>query len=684
MSTGGAAPAIWRRETALLGQAGIDDLVSSSEDMLNAHGGADRTVAVLFAFTVEMEGPIADLDGAVLPAQFPDLIGCTMRPGNMPSWLQGPLCAEAEGPPPAMVLYGLPLDGPSSTFQLAEPSMPDLGSGEAIKAYLQAHPNTLLLTHPDFAFATAAAEGEDAMTGPSAKEAVIGLISNLFPMGQVASGVASHASLVSRPRQQSRTSEEQEGQGGPPLRSATRADLSLSRSLSAPTWLLSSSRGGGGGEGGGGGDGGGGDGSTDSSELHTLQVHKEGAVGAILPQSYDLFGVIPTIFGNSEARFQADAATESRLFAGGQKEKAEEDKMMLKPLAGTAAAGTAAAGEMGADGSNARTSGDNDEGAEGVEGVEGVEEEEEESGEGMMMIAGDGSHMSSLPLFCLRDTFLFPRDSMPFNVFEPRYRLMLRQHLETGKPFGIVAPAPEVGDPLMMVPGDEFDGGAAVDGVEVAEQQQQQQQQGDDGGSGSEKERAALERAGRAARARAPMDPFEGLGDGGKPRGVVGTTARVTNVVQMEEDGRCVVIVQGGQRFDLREGTVRMQEDGFGLVEADIDIIHDDEHGPGDHLSTSPESAAEGAGSTAAKRLAMKTCLSTVASQLEELEGVAARHNHQALVGEINRIRKMHVPAAAAAVTKETAEGNTALDRHAEVFSFEVAGLLSKVVQVRR
>jgi len=50
-----------------------------------------------------------------------------------------------------------------------------------------------------------------------------------------------------------------------------------------------------------------------------------------------------------------------------------------------------------------------------------------------------GSQKDSLPLFVLSSLVLFPNQPLPLHVFEPRYRLMIRRCLESGKKFGIVS-----------------------------------------------------------------------------------------------------------------------------------------------------------------------------------------------------------------------------------------------------
>jgi len=49
------------------------------------------------------------------------------------------------------------------------------------------------------------------------------------------------------------------------------------------------------------------------------------------------------------------------------------------------------------------------------------------------------SQKMSLPLFVLGSLVLFPNQPLPLHVFEPRYRLMIRRCLESGKKFGIVS-----------------------------------------------------------------------------------------------------------------------------------------------------------------------------------------------------------------------------------------------------
>jgi Lon protease-like protein len=46
-------------------------------------------------------------------------------------------------------------------------------------------------------------------------------------------------------------------------------------------------------------------------------------------------------------------------------------------------------------------------------------------------------HIVDLPLFPL-DTVLFPGMALPLHIFEPRYKEMIGQCLETGQPFGVV------------------------------------------------------------------------------------------------------------------------------------------------------------------------------------------------------------------------------------------------------
>ena len=68
--------------------------------------------------------------------------------------------------------------------------------------------------------------------------------------------------------------------------------------------------------------------------------------------------------------------------------------------------------------------------------------------------------MKALPLFALSGVFLFPggSDQTTLSVFEPRYRIMIQNHLKSGEPFGVVAPPP---NPLPNVArkGDGGDGG---------------------------------------------------------------------------------------------------------------------------------------------------------------------------------------------------------------------------------
>ncbi len=45
--------------------------------------------------------------------------------------------------------------------------------------------------------------------------------------------------------------------------------------------------------------------------------------------------------------------------------------------------------------------------------------------------------VTRIPLFPL-GLVLFPRQTVPLHIFEPRYRLMTRQCIETRSPFGIV------------------------------------------------------------------------------------------------------------------------------------------------------------------------------------------------------------------------------------------------------
>ena len=125
--------------------------------------------------------------------------------------------------------------------------------------------------------------------------------------------------------------------------------------------------------------------------------------------------------------------------------------------------------------------------------------------------------VKALPLFALSGVFLFPggSDQTTLSVFEPRYRIMIQNHLKSGEPFGVVAPPP---NPLPNV-ARKGDGGDGGDGGG-----------GGGGGGGSKSER--------------------GGGDVGGG-GAVGTTARVVKVLSMEEDGRCAVVVEGLRRFQV-------------------------------------------------------------------------------------------------------------------------------------
>ena len=46
-----------------------------------------------------------------------------------------------------------------------------------------------------------------------------------------------------------------------------------------------------------------------------------------------------------------------------------------------------------------------------------------------------------IPLFPL-DVVLLPKKSLPLHIFEPRYKLMIRNAVEQDAPFGVVRVAP--------------------------------------------------------------------------------------------------------------------------------------------------------------------------------------------------------------------------------------------------
>ncbi len=50
-----------------------------------------------------------------------------------------------------------------------------------------------------------------------------------------------------------------------------------------------------------------------------------------------------------------------------------------------------------------------------------------------------------IPLFPL-DVVLLPKKSLPLHIFEPRYKLMIRNAVEQDAPFGVVARAPSRAD----------------------------------------------------------------------------------------------------------------------------------------------------------------------------------------------------------------------------------------------
>ncbi|HCI16510.1 MAG TPA: peptidase, partial [Candidatus Marinimicrobia bacterium] len=45
--------------------------------------------------------------------------------------------------------------------------------------------------------------------------------------------------------------------------------------------------------------------------------------------------------------------------------------------------------------------------------------------------------MNDLPLFPL-DIVVVPKERIPLHIFEPRYKRMIKDSIETGDPFGIV------------------------------------------------------------------------------------------------------------------------------------------------------------------------------------------------------------------------------------------------------
>ena len=45
--------------------------------------------------------------------------------------------------------------------------------------------------------------------------------------------------------------------------------------------------------------------------------------------------------------------------------------------------------------------------------------------------------MTSLPLFPL-NLVLLPYELLPLHIFEPRYKKMVKDHIEENKPFGII------------------------------------------------------------------------------------------------------------------------------------------------------------------------------------------------------------------------------------------------------
>jgi hypothetical protein len=175
--------------------------------------------------------------------------------------------------------------------------------------------------------------------------------------------------------------------------------------------------------------------------------------------------------------------------------------------------------------------------------------------------------VASLPLFCLPNVYLFPRDTVAFNIFEPRYRLMVQEYLQSGQTFGIVSTAPEgtamspSGVPLDMEFVDELTSEqreqnsafetfeAAGDEAGVPKQDMSTEGAGEGGGWD-------MEEGTRLASQRAPDDPY-GDFSGTLQSPLVGITARIARVVHMEDSGRCMVMVQGSQRFSVRRSSVR-------------------------------------------------------------------------------------------------------------------------------
>ena len=72
------------------------------------------------------------------------------------------------------------------------------------------------------------------------------------------------------------------------------------------------------------------------------------------------------------------------------------------------------------------------------------------------LLPEDGSSAGTqiLPLFPLPDLILFPGQMVPLHIFEPRYRQMARDALDSERRIGMVVARPDQLDAMQQSPND--------------------------------------------------------------------------------------------------------------------------------------------------------------------------------------------------------------------------------------